>query len=172
MFVLDSLTETDRMKTVWSTVNMLPVGMPRCVVIERKCTRFHILQSGGLVGTSGPFIPLPLFSTDICLPLHLSLASPLDANTNQHFMCPGAVEWPPLKQPDKTWTLRSDLLPPAASWYVGAVQGLLVAGLSTPILFPTSHASFPLPRATVIARCGGLRNNTQFGELNDILGNF
>lgn len=46
-----------------------------------------------VVGTCGPVVPLPVLPPDICLPFHLSLPSPLDANTNQHFMCP--VKWPP-----------------------------------------------------------------------------
>ncbi len=82
----------------------LPIVMPRCVLIPTRLKRHKISQRTepstsysvcGLVGTCGPVVPLPLLPPDICLPLHLSLVSPLDAKTNQHFMWPGAVKPPP-----------------------------------------------------------------------------
>lgn len=83
---------------------LLPAVMLRCVLILTRAQRHMVSQRTkpstshcvwGLVGTSGSVVPLLLLPPDICLPLYLSLASPLDANTNQHFMCPGAVKWPP-----------------------------------------------------------------------------
>lgn len=132
----------------------------------------HTLQCVGLVGTSGPVVPLPLLPPDICLPLHLSLASPLDANTKQHFMRPGAVKWPPWGN-----LTRHELSRPASRCLLirRRCAGVLVAGLSIPTPFPTSHASSPLPEATAIARCGGWETcipPLRPGELDALLGKF
>lgn len=102
---VNSCHHSDSGETVcWRfTVNVLPIVMPKCVVIPTRIKRHKISQRTeprtshsvcGLVGTCGPVVPLPLLPPT-SLPLHLSLVSPLDANTNQHFMSPGALKQPP-----------------------------------------------------------------------------
>lgn len=63
--------------------------------------------------------------------------------------------------PEATWQGMNSLGPSPASCSLlirRHCARVVVSGLSIPTLFPTSHASFPLPRATAIARCVGLRN--------------
>lgn len=63
--------------------------------------------------------------------------------------------------PETTWQDMNSPVPPPVSCSLlirRRCAGVLVAGLSIPTLFPTSYVSIPLPRAAVIAMCGGLRN--------------
>lgn len=84
------------------------------------------------------------------------------------------VQWSDL--PEATWQdMNSPGSPPASCSLLirRRYAEVLVAGLSIPTLFPTSHASFPLPQATAIARCGGLRNmytTTQDAILGNVWG--
>lgn len=108
-----------------------------------------------LVGTGVSAILLPFCSPDICLPLHLSLAYPCNANTNQHFMCLSAMKWPAsgnltsheLYRPKPYHCLIQELC-----------AGVRLAGLLISTLLSTSHDYFPPPRVTMIARCWRVRN--------------
>lgn len=75
-----------------SAANMLPAVMPRCVLIKGlKDTRFPKRAWWELAGLLSPSLSFPL--TSVFLSTYLR-PSPLNANTNQHFMCPGAVKQP------------------------------------------------------------------------------
>lgn len=137
-----------------STVNMSPVVMPRCVLILKTIKRHKISQRTEsstsysvcvMMGTSGPVANPPhLYFPLTSVFLSTYLTSPLDANTNQHFMCP--VQWNDL--PEATWQDMNSPGPPPASCRLlirRRCAGVLVAGLSIPTPFPTSHASFPTP---------------------------
>lgn len=58
--------------------------------------------------------------------------------------------------PEATWQAMNSPSPPSASCsplICERCTGVPAAGLSIATLFPTSHASFPLPQVTVIGRC-------------------
>lgn len=139
--------------------------MLRCVFTSKRIKRCNYSQRTKpstsysvcwVVGTSGSVVPLPVLPSDICLPLHLSLPPP---HSMQTLISTSCAQWNDL--PEATWQDMNSAGPPPASCSLlirRRCAGVLVAGLSFPVLFPTSHASFPLPQAIPIAWCWGLRN--------------
>lgn len=105
-----------------------------------------------LVGQLSPSLSFPL--TSVFLSTYL-----WPPHSMQTLISTSCAQWNDL--PEATWQDMNSAGPPPASCGLlirRRSAGVLVAGLSFPTLFPTSHASFPLPQATPIARCWGLRN--------------
>lgn len=123
--------------------------MPKYLLILTTAKRHKISQQANstsysvrlMVGTSGPVAISPCFPlTSVFLSTYLT--SLLDANTNQHFMCP--VQWNDL--PEATWQdMNSPGPPPATPWYVGAVRGSLWQGYLSEPHFPLHMPLFQLP---------------------------
>lgn len=106
-----------------------------------------------LVGQFSPSLSFPL--TSVFLSTYL-----WPSHSMQTLISTSCVlaQWNDL--PEATWQgmNSSGPSPASCSLLIRRHCARVMAGLSIPTLFPTSHASFPLPRATEIARCMGLRN--------------
>ena len=140
-------------------VNLLPIARTtrrKSQIRFPKDQTKYILQCS-LVGTSGPAVPLPLLPlTSVFLSSYLWPPHLMQTLISTSCVL---VQWNDL--PQATWQDMNSVGPPPASCSLlirRCCAGFPVAGLSFPTLFPTSHASFPLPLAKAIARCWGLRN--------------